>query len=399
MNTATPLMSKGARLARLYEVLEKKPAANSPAEAWQIVTDELALIEQDHAPAGADKMKILPLDDWMVQPYGPGGFYIPLIYGDVRINANGAVGIYNAYSGKYELQKAGADGRAFSEVPGWKYDASVKKPKRPLPGQSADVVGQLVEKFAKPQPQPIDLPLEELTLIEESESEPEAAHQIEPFQFWRHLSFALVALVLFFVVQSFGRAVIPEESQRYLWVFGQHGMTALALGILLAVSVRATESSMSFWGTPDPKTIALGFTAVTAAYLVSAAYTFAMGFPQEPWMAKLFFGLDGLQTSVLIATLLVFPPLTEELLFRHFLVELIPYKRSKWWAIGTVVATSLAFAALHALQYQNWPTLTLMFVVGAIFAIARIASRGLGLPMLLHSYAVGLGLGCNWLMS
>lgn len=116
-------------------------------------------------------------------------------------------------------------------------------------------------------------------------------------------------------------------------------------------------------------------------------------------MAKLLFGLNGLQTSVLIATLLVFPPLTEELLFRYFFVELMPYKRSKWWAIGTVVATSLVFAAMHALQYQNWPTLILMFALGAIFAIARIASRGLGLPLLLHSYAVVLGLGCNWAMN
>lgn len=397
MNTATPVMSKGERLARLYEVLKEKPAANSPAEAWQIVAAELALIEQDHVPAESDKMKILPLDDWMVQPYGPGGVYIPLINGDVRINANGAIGIYNAYEDKYELQKAGADGHAFSEVPGWKYDFRAKKPKTLSLSQSTEVMGQPVEKSAERQSQFVDLPLEELTLIEELE--PEAAHQIEPFRFWRHLSFALVALVLFFVVQTFGRAVIPEESQRYLWVLGQHGITALVLGTLLAVSVRATESSMSLWGSPGPKTIALGFTAVTAAYLVSVLYTFAMGTPQEPWMAKLFFGLDGLQVSVLIATLLIFPPLTEELLFRYFFVELMPYKRSKWWAIGAVVATSLSFAALHAFQYQNWPTLTLMFAVGAIFATARIASRGLGLPLLLHSYAVLLGLGCNWLMS
>ena len=116
-------------------------------------------------------------------------------------------------------------------------------------------------------------------------------------------------------------------------------------------------------------------------------------------MAKLFFGLDGLQASVLIATLLALAPLTEEMLFRYFFVELMPYKRSKLWATGTVAATSLAFAALHSFQYQNWSTLTLMLVVGATLAIARITSRGLGLPILLHSYAVVLGLGWAWLMS
>lgn len=116
-------------------------------------------------------------------------------------------------------------------------------------------------------------------------------------------------------------------------------------------------------------------------------------------MAQLLFGLNGLQTSVLIATLLIFPPVTEELLFRYFFVELMPYGRSKGWAVATVVATSLAFAAMHAIQYQSWSTLVLMFSVGAIFATARIVSRGLGLPLLLHSYAVMLGLGFNWLMN
>lgn len=397
MNTVTLAMSKGERLARLYEVLKEKPAASSPAEAWKIVADELALIEQDHVPAGLDRMTIHPLDYWMVQPYGAGGFYIPLINGSVRINANGALGIYNAYAGKYELQKAGGNGLAFTEVAGWNYDFSSKKPEQSSIGQSAEAMRQSVEKSAEPESQLVDLPLEELTLIEESE--PEVSHRIEPFQFWRHLSFALIALVLFFVVPALGGAVIPEESQRYLWVLGQHGTTALALGGLLVISMRTTTSSMSLWGSPSPKAIVLGFSAVTGAYLASTAYTYAMGIPQEPWMAKLFFGLDGLQVSVLIATLLALPPLTEEMLFRYFFVELMPYKRSKWWATGTVAATSLAFAALHSFQYQNWSTLTLMLVVGATLAIARITSCGLGLPILLHSYAVLLGLGCAWLMS
>ncbi|HHN5113598.1 TPA: CPBP family intramembrane glutamic endopeptidase, partial [Pseudomonas aeruginosa] len=329
-------------------MLKEKPAANSPVEAWKIIADELALIEQDHVPAGLDRMTIHPLDYWMVQPYGAGGFYIPLINGSVRINANGALGIYNAYADKYELQKAGANGVAFTEVAGWHYDFSAKKPEHSSIGQSAEAMRQPAEKSTEPESQLVDLPQEELTLIEEPE--PEAAYRIEPFQFWRHLSYALIALMLFFVVPALGGAVIPEESQRYLWVLGQHGTTALALGVLLVISMRTTASSMSLWGSPSPKAIVLGFSAVTGAYLASAAYTYATGTPQEPWMAKLFFGLDGLQASVLIATLLALPPLTEEMLFRYFFVELMPYKRSKLWATGTVAATSLAFAALHSFQ-------------------------------------------------
>lgn len=103
MNTITPEMSKGERLALLYKVLKGKPALKSPAEVRQTVSDELALIEQDHAPAGSRKMTILPLDDWMVQPYGSGGVFIPQINADVRINANGAFGIFNAMAGRYEL--------------------------------------------------------------------------------------------------------------------------------------------------------------------------------------------------------------------------------------------------------------------------------------------------------
>lgn len=399
MNTATPMLSKGERLTRLYDELKKKPPARSPSEAWTTVSDELALIEQDYAPAGSEKMKILPLDNWMVQPYGPGGFYIPLINGDIRINANGAVGIYNSYTGAYELQKAGADGNAFSEVPGWKYDFNVSKTEKPSSSQPKTIMEQTEEPDPELQPWEsfVDSPLEEITATDDMGAG--AALQNEPFRFWWHFFFFIMAVVVFLVVPAFGKTVIPEHSQRYLWVLGQHGITAVTLGALLAIGLRVTKSTVGLWGAPSTKIIILGFSTVTAAYLFDATYTFAMGIPQEPWMANLFFGLNGLQTSVLITTLLVFPPLTEELLFRYFFVELMPYRRSKWWTIGTVFVTSFMFAAMHALQYQKWPTLILMFALGAVFAIARIASRGLGLPLLLHSYAIVLGLLCNWLMN
>ncbi|VVO38498.1 CPBP family intramembrane glutamic endopeptidase [Pseudomonas fluorescens] len=396
MNTITPEMSKGERLALLYKVLKGKPALKSPAEVRQTVSDELALIEQDHAPAGSRKMTILPLDDWMVQPYGSGGVFIPQINADVRINANGAFGIFNAMAGRYELQKAGADGHPFFEIPDWKYDYSVTKPEKQSSVPPAEVIRQPEESTPEllPQDSFTNLSFEQLTQVDKLESE--VVCQTSQFRLWRSLLFAFLALVLFLVMQSVGRGVIPEESLGYLWVLGQHGLAALGLGGLLAVSAK---SLISLWGAPNRKIIALVFFAVTAAYVVDAGYTFAMGTPQEPWMAQLLFGLNGLQTSVLIATLLIFPPVTEELLFRYFFVELMPYGRSKGWAVATVVATSLAFAAMHAIQYQSWSTLVLMFSVGAIFATARIVSRGLGLPLLLHSYAVMLGLGFNWLMN
>ncbi|MNJ33090.1 CAAX amino terminal protease self- immunity [compost metagenome] len=398
MTTAvTVIQNKGDRLALLYEVLKEKPATNSPADTSQMMADELAIIEKKYAPVGEEKMTLLPLDNWMVQQYGLGGFYIPLIGGSVRINANGAFGIYNARTQEYAFLKAGSDGDGFSEAPGWEYDYSATKPKQHSLCQTTEVMEQYTDKPVELQSQFDDHSLKKSALIEELK--PEVVHEINGFPFWRQLSFALIAVVLFLVVPTIGNSLVPEESRRYLWVLGQHGTTALLLAALVAVSLSVTKSSMCFWGSLSSKAVALGFTSITAAYLTSVGYIVATGTPQESWIAKLFLGLDEFQASILIASLLVFPPLTEELLFRHFFVELMPYKRSSWWAFWTVGATSLAFAAMHSFQYHNWATLTLMFVMGAIFSIARIASRGLGLPLLLHSYAVMLGLVCNWLMN
>lgn len=48
--------------------------------------------------------------------------------------------------------------------------------------------------------------------------------------------------------------------------------------------------------------------------------------------------------------------------------------------------------AAHFLAYDLWTTHVAMFTLGVIFAVARIVTGGLLLPMLLHSLAVGTAL-------
>ena len=83
-------------------------------------------------------------------------------------------------------------------------------------------------------------------------------------------------------------------------------------------------------------------------------------------------------------------PLGEELAFRHFLLNLFPFRKPLWAGVAIVV-TALAFASIH-LQYTFKSTVVLLFVLALMLAYARVKTGGLLVPMAMHACASLLAL-------
>lgn len=125
---------------------------------------------------------------------------------------------------------------------------------------------------------------------------------------------------------------------------------------------------------------ALLWTLALVAFL--AAYDFAaraLGRPASPEVM-----VDSYRTSVwpplFWLAVTVAAPLFEELLFRGFLLPSLA--TSRLGAAGAVAVSSLLFAALH-LQYDLFD-MTGVFLLGALFAVTRLASGSTLLTIGLH---------------
>lgn len=177
-----------------------------------------------------------------------------------------------------------------------------------------------------------------------------------------------------------------------------YGSAAILLIAALALQRRLFFPDIQVRGTIDRRHLVLGTTAISVAYLATYAYAWIAEQPREYSMVSLFAGLTIAQTLLLCVSLLVLPPIVEELLYRHFLLSAVPYRASSWVAIIAVAGTALIFMIAHR-NYVFTSTKVLMFTVGVIFGAARVVSNGLLLPIGLHAYAVALGLTCNAVVS
>ena len=73
-------------------------------------------------------------------------------------------------------------------------------------------------------------------------------------------------------------------------------------------------------------------------------------------------------------------PIAEELFFRGFLLALL---RRKVGAVIAVLVTAIGFTALHSLG-ESWAGRMQIFTDGVFFAVARLRSGSLYLPMAFH---------------
>ncbi|WP_252088575.1 CPBP family intramembrane glutamic endopeptidase [Pseudomonas sp. MWU13-3659] len=172
------------------------------------------------------------------------------------------------------------------------------------------------------------------------------------------------------------------------------GYAGIALLLLFCLQNRKQGIVRTFAGHSFRRPLLNGVLAIVAAYALCIASMKAFDIPEEPFMVTFFDGLDKRQIILLSLSVALFPPLTEELLFRHFLIRLLPWERGQLLKYTAILGSALLFAAIHS-QYQNLITLVLMFAVGVILAVTRIASGGLLVPMLVHASASVTALACH----
>jgi len=139
-----------------------------------------------------------------------------------------------------------------------------------------------------------------------------------------------------------------------------------------------------------------GLIAMVATYTLCALLMHLLQIPRESFMVHFYDGLGPAQIALLCLTLVLFPPVTEELLFRHYVMRVFPLDSGRFWQCTAIVVSTLVFAALHN-QYDNLITLVTLVAVGLILAIARIASGGLLVPVLLHAAAEVVAISINYL--
>lgn len=121
-----------------------------------------------------------------------------------------------------------------------------------------------------------------------------------------------------------------------------------------------------------------------AIFCFSELVAFIFDMPPELFMEILFAGKKQDEIFVICVGLIVFTPISEEILFRHFILAIFPFNRGGKWAVYAILFSSVFFAILHT-QYNNVSTYIYLFNVGVLLALARIISQGLLLPILLHA--------------
>ncbi|MCF5469938.1 CPBP family intramembrane glutamic endopeptidase [Pseudomonas syringae] len=153
---------------------------------------------------------------------------------------------------------------------------------------------------------------------------------------------------------------------------------------------------LSLLGTIKSRHLVIGLTSVAIAYAVSIGISISLGLGRELTMQGLGLGKSEPQFLLMILSLLVLPPIVEEIIFRHFILGILPFKNNIYIAISAVIMSAVFFMYAHFKSYSFWPTHALMLSLGLIFAVARIQSGGLSLPVILHSSAVAIALSANY---
>ncbi|MGI0810813.1 lysostaphin resistance A-like protein [Pseudomonas aeruginosa] len=159
---------------------------------------------------------------------------------------------------------------------------------------------------------------------------------------------------------------------------------------------RALIPSMGLLGRFTRTQACVGLAAVFSAYLASIGVAELTGLGREMGMILLGFGKTEFQFQIFIVTVLILPPIVEEIAFRHFILSTLPFNRHRLVAVVAVIGSAIFFMYAHFGAYNLWPTHALMFTLGVIFAVARLVSGGLLLPVMLHCFAVATGLTLNY---
>ena len=209
---------------------------------------------------------------------------------------------------------------------------------------------------------------------------------------------ALLLMVGWFAIQTFG-------GQAGTALFGNSTPVRLLAGHTLAalflwVAIRAVLSRSEKAGV---KPIQIGSVRrndvlilgglMLAGYALERLYTALFGIQAETYMQGLL-SLPSWQLALMLVTVILVAPISEELLFRHVLpglpAEPAPKIGRGIWV--RMILSALLFMLVHS-QYQQTSTLLLMLWVAIVCTAARWKTGGLALPVGLHGFASVLALG------
>jgi len=204
---------------------------------------------------------------------------------------------------------------------------------------------------------------------------------------WRGAAFCLVAFSVWVIVPALVSLQVGAMSTSAR-LAAQHITGILILGPLYLLQSRYFQG-LGGRGAISRRAYVTGLTAVAALYAISEIIEWVQGIPLEPWLS--FVTNADLSQLIFIALLaIVVAPISEELAFRHFLLAALPFKRNRFYTVSAVLVGATVFMLMHS--YEFWVTNVLMFLLAVVFAIARIKTGGLLLPILLHGAAGALGM-------
>lgn len=211
---------------------------------------------------------------------------------------------------------------------------------------------------------------------------------------WRAVLFGLLACGIWLISTAWIVGQFTPGTQHGYSVPVQFGLPALLLLAAFAAHKRWCFPDIRFVGDVRRSVVVQGLVAVTIIYLAVYGAALWMGQPREPRMMRLYDGLTPVQIAVMLASMPILVPVVEELVFRHFLLSVLPFKKNGWVAGVAVVVMAVLFALGHT-SYEYTTTYVLLFALGVVLALARIRTDGLALPMGLHAYAIVFALVCD----
>lgn len=209
------------------------------------------------------------------------------------------------------------------------------------------------------------------------------------------LAMAIAAWNIDAAVRDWALELFPLGVRLAYYIPIVYAAAAAALVGLFCVDRWFLRPHMAFVGTMSKPLVLTTGGAVLATYLAAHGVAWLLGLPREPSMQTLFrFQTTPVQHIVVVASLLVLVPIAEELLYRHFVLSVFPWQNNAWWAFAGVLASAGLFTAIHD-HYVYWTTYATLFLFAFIVGVARVASGGLALPVLLHLFAVVIALALN----
>ncbi|MCF6189758.1 MAG: CPBP family intramembrane metalloprotease [Cocleimonas sp.] len=170
-------------------------------------------------------------------------------------------------------------------------------------------------------------------------------------------------------------------------LLGLTGIPSTFIGvglILLFIILRKTLTSSQYLDLRMPqqplKTFSIWIGAMLLVFIGIEVVTHLIDHTPPEFMARVYGSTNN--KIMLWITIAFAAPIFEEFLFRGFLLE--GFRHSKLGDTGAVLLTSFLFAIIH-IQY-GWFEITTIFVIGIIFAVAKLKTNSLYVPIAMHMF-------------